>query len=195
MKKKRKPNRLKGYDYSQDNLYFITSCVQERVCCFGEIVHSKMILNNYGHIANKQWYWLARQYLYVVLHEFVVMPNHIHGIIEIDRGNVGTGRVGTGRVRTGRDLSLLQIKIKSLSELIGAYKTTTSKQIHIAGFPEFAWHRSFHDHIIRNEESYINISNYILNNPSKWEEDKFYGKKFFLDHLKSGLSTPWFVSP
>ncbi len=68
------------------------------------------------------------------------------------------------------------IKIKSISELMGAYKTTTSKQIRLAGLSQFAWQRSFHDHIIRNEESYNNISLYILNNHLKWEEDKFYDK-------------------
>ena len=184
--KQRKPNRLKGYDYSQDNLYFTTSCVKDRICCFSKIEDSKMILNRYGKIANDQWLWLADQYPYVILHEFVVMPNHMHGIIEINRENIIQG-VGTGRiVGTGRDLSLRtalhdsslpllpKTKIKSLSQLLGAYKTTTSKQIHLAGFLEFEWQRSFHDHIIRDEKSYIRIADYILNNPSTWEEDKFY---------------------
>lgn len=196
----RKPNRMKGYDYSQDNLYFVTSCVENRVCCFGEITDGKMILNEYGKIAEQQWHWLGEQYPYIILHEFVVMPNHIHGIIEIKCTNVGTGRdpsndnkniitVGTGHdlslqqndlsdsIGTGRDPSLREtkpIKIKSLSELIGAYKTTTSKQIHLLGYNEFQWQRSFHDHIIRDEKSYETISNYILNNPAKWEQDKFY---------------------
>jgi putative transposase len=179
MIKDRKPNRLKGYDYSSDNLYFVTSCVQNRKCCFGEIVpvntvgtgHDlsqqpiipKMILNQYGDIAEKQWYWLSEQYQYVVLHAFVVMPNHIHGIIEINRAHV----------RTGRDLSL-QPKIKSLSELIGAYKTTISKQIHLIGFLEFQWQRSFHEHIIRGEKSFKTISDYIYNNPVNWKQDNFY---------------------
>ena len=101
----RKPNRMKGYDYSQDNLYFVTSCVQDRVCCFGGITDGKMMLNEYGNIAEQQWHWLGEQYPYVVLHEFVVMPNHIHGIIEIKRANV----VGTGRDLSLRgDLSLQQ---------------------------------------------------------------------------------------
>jgi putative transposase len=179
--KERKPNRLQGYDYSSDNLYFVTSCVQNRVCCFGEIFpdnpvrpHSpKIILNEYGEIAEKQWHWLAVQYPYVVLHAFVVMPNHIHGIIEINRNIVGTGR----------DLSL-QPKIKSLSELIGAYKTTVSKQIHLLERTDgsrctdrsrpvrtFAWQRSFYEHIIRDEKSFETISDYILNNPINWEHD------------------------
>lgn len=178
--KERKPNRLQGFDYSQDNLYFVTSCVKNRVCCFGTVSNGEMTPNDCAKIAQKQWFWLGDQYPYVVLHAFVVMPNHIHGIIEINRSNiVDCGSVGTGRdVGSGRDLSLQRQptipKIKSLSELIGAFKTTVSKQIHLVGFPEFAWQRSFHDHIIRNESSYQNIIHYILNNPSKWQEDELY---------------------
>lgn len=191
--KQRKSNRLKGYDYSKDNLYFVTSCVHDMICCFGDIVvvvgtgrdlslhEPYMNLNEYGKIADKQWYWLGEQYPYIVLHEFIVMPNHIHGIIEINRNAfVGTGRDlsrnNDDRKRTGHDLSLPQPKIKSLSELMGAYKTTTSKKIHLAGYAEFAWQRSFHDHIIRDEKSYERISNYIINNPNSWDQDKFYRK-------------------
>ncbi|OFY73626.1 MAG: hypothetical protein A2V46_03255 [Bacteroidetes bacterium RBG_19FT_COMBO_42_7] len=210
--KERKPNRLKGYDYSSDNIYFVTSCVQNRVCCFGNIVgtgrdpsrHSvefassvgkgrdlslqqngdlslqqngdlsiQMILNEWGTIAEKQWHWLCEQYPYVVLHAFVVMPNHIHGIIEINRSRIKSSD---------------PIKIKSLSELIGAYKTTVSKQIHLLDrtdrsrpvptqhgpVPSFRWQRSFHEHIIRDEKTFKTISDYILNNPARWEQDKFY---------------------
>ena len=160
---KRKANRMKGYDYSQDNLYFVTSCVRNMICCFGKIESNEMILNEYGKIAYRQWYWLSEQYPYVRLHEFVVMPNHIHGIIEINRN----GRPVP--VRTGLDLS---VRIKSLSQLMGAYKTTTSKQIHLLGYESFAWQRSFHDHIIRNQNAFIAISNYISDNPSKWKSDK-----------------------
>ena len=213
--KERKPNRLQGYNYSSDNLYFVTSCVQNRICCFGEIgvgtgrdlslqttdlplqktdlppqngnlsrplsirnddqsVTSsvpQMILNEYGAIAEIQWFWLSEKYPYVILHEFVVMPNHIHGIIEINRDIV----------RTGRDLSLPQPKIKPLSELIGAYKTTVSKQIHILEcrdrsrpVPTFAWQRSFYEHIIRDEKTFETISDYIINNPVNWEQNKLY---------------------
>ncbi len=135
----RKPNRLKGYDYSQDNLYFVTSCVQARACCFGTITDGKMTLNEYGQIAEQQWHWLGGQYRYVVLHEFVVMPNHIHGIIEINRSILGTGNLGTGDVGVLEGCNpTIPIKIKSLSELMGAYKTTSSKKIHLLGFVAFA---------------------------------------------------------
>lgn len=77
-------NRLKGYDYSRNALYFVTSCVQDRVCCFGIIKDGRLFPNEYGKIAEQQWHWLGEQYPYIVLHSFVVMPNHIHRIIEID---------------------------------------------------------------------------------------------------------------
>ncbi|MFD1184609.1 transposase [Pontibacter rugosus] len=156
----RKLNRLRGFDYSRDSLYFVTSCVQHKACVFGEVVNEEMQLNKCGLIAERQWYWLAEQYSYVILHAFVVMPNHVHGILEIDRDSI---------VGTGRDLSTLRPddetgaaanssqKIKSLSELIAAYKTTASKQIRLAGLTEFSWQRSFHDHIIRNEQLYFRI--------------------------------------
>lgn len=164
---------MKGFDYSSNNLYFVTSCVQDRVCCFGNVVGTarelsvrdlsvhddksvKMELNELGIIVNNQLQWLEHQYPYVVLHHYIVMPNHIHAIIEIDSMNTDS------------------IKIKSLSELMGAFKTTSSKLIHLAGFPDFKWQRSFHDHIIKDEKSYLNISNYIETNPERWEKDKFY---------------------
>jgi putative transposase len=171
MIKERKTNRMLGYDYSTDNLYFITSCVHNRVCCFGEIKNHQMKLSTTGTIAENQWFWLCEQYPYVVLHVFVVMPNHVHGIIEIDSSRI----VGACHHLPLQSVpKSIPVKIKSLSELMGAYKTTVSKQIHLLGYSDFAWQRSFHDHIIRDEISYRNISNYIINNPSKWEEDKFF---------------------
>ena len=174
--KTRKQNRKFGYDYSQDNLYFVTICVQDRKCCFGNVegtgrdlsVHdadckpsAKVELNEFGIIVYNQWKWVENQYPYVYLHSFIVMPNHFHGILEIDR--------------TGRDLSVLEnVKIKSLSELIGAYKTTSSKKIHEAGLFDFSWQRSFHDHIIRNDISYERISNYIDTNAERWKADTFF---------------------
>ncbi|MDP2088149.1 MAG: transposase [Flavobacteriaceae bacterium] len=194
--KNRKRNRMLGYDYSKDNLYFITICVQNKRCCFGNVVregneastreltviqnhenqnqlsfnnHYKSIqmqLNEYGSIAQKQWQWLGEQYSYVKLHSFIIMPNHVHGIIEINRNLVSDNSV----------------KIKSISELIGAFKTTTSKKIHLAGFTDFSWQRSFHDNIIRNKAAYNRISTYIETNADRWKgiviEKQFDSKKF-----------------
>jgi len=177
--KERKRNRLEGYDYSKDNLYFVTSCTQDRVHSFGEIIDHKMILNECGEIALNQWDWLIRQYPYLKSHAFVVMPNHIHGILEINRDvlSAENSKKKESYVGTGRDLSLHKIrnsmKIKSLSQLMGAYKTTTSKNIHLLGLFDFAWQRSFYDHIIRNSESFEKIKAYIKTNPRRWEEDRF----------------------
>jgi putative transposase len=190
--KSRKANRLKGYDYSKDNLYFITSCVKNMECCFGDVVsvgtgsdlsehnpdkinpdnndeiEAEMILNEFGIIANNQLEWLENQYAYIHIHSYIVMPNHIHAILEID----------SNLLNVAHNLSKLTgiVKIKSLSQIMGAYKTTSSKFIHEAGYDDFAWHRSFYDHIIRDEKSYLNIVNYIENNPNTWYKDKFYKK-------------------
>ncbi len=216
--RERKRNRLLGFDYSRDNLYFITSCVQDRICCFGSISNGKMHLNEFGQIAHNQFNWLEKQYPYVVMHEFVVMPNHVHAIIEINRKYISHDFdcdyyyfVGEGRdlplqnnndvnAQNNNDVSpqnnndatrdslqsnviqndahelndlsqITPIKIKSLSELMGAYKTTTSKQIHLAGLIDFKWQRSFHDRIIRNDGSYGFIMKYIYRNPENWKTD------------------------
>ena len=141
-----------------------------------------MILNEYGKIAEKQWHWLGKQYSYVILHNFVVMPNHIHGLIEINRTLIENLNkndneqdfIGRDRSRPIPTEANNRTKIKSLSELIGAYKTTVSKKIHLTGNMQFKWQRSFHDRIVRNHKEYINIFNYITNNPSNWDKDKFY---------------------
>lgn len=128
-------------------------------------------------IVYEQWVWLSNQYKYVFLDEFVVMPNHFHGILIIDDSEVGieAGRDLPKFKGTSHDMSLQKnIKIKSLSELIGAFKTTSSKQIRInLGLAEFQWQRSFYDHIIRTEQSLIKIREYIQNNPAKWHLDKY----------------------
>lgn len=158
MHHKRKTLRLRNHDYAQDDYYFVTNCVQDKVCCFGEITNGKMHLNAYGTIAHNQWQWLETQYPYVVLYEYVVMPDHMHGIIGINRKQLVTGT---------------QVKIKSLTELMGAYKTTSSKQIRLAGYSGFKWQRSFYEHIIRDDRAYVNIAKYIENNPRNWKKNDF----------------------
>jgi putative transposase len=161
MHKNRKGNRWKGYDYSRDNLYFVTPCVQNRWCCLGNILKGVMHKNQYGEIVEQQWYWLMEQYPYVVSHAFIVMPNHVHGVLEIDRNRISS-----------------PMKIKSLSQLMGAFKTTSSKHIHLAGLQGFSWQRSFHDRIIRDNFAYEKICNYIDTNPLRWNEDMFYNDDF-----------------
>ena len=111
------------------------------------------------------------------------MPNHFHGILIIDNSEMGVeaGRDLPEFKGTSRDMSLRKnIKIKSLSELTGAFKTTSSKQIrNNLSLTEFQWQRSFYDHIIRNEESLVKIREYIQNNPAKWHLDKYNNENLY----------------
>ncbi len=102
----RKPNRLKEFDYSSDNLYYITTNVKNRYKCFGRIQNEIMHLNILGEIVKAQWLWLEKQYSYIKLHEFVIMPDHFHGIIEINRVLLDYPNFEVPSVGTGRDLSL-----------------------------------------------------------------------------------------
>lgn len=155
---RRKQIRLKGYDYSKSGFYFITINIKGNNRYFGEIVNHKMILNNHGKIAEDQWKWLGVQFPYINIREFVVMPDHFHGILQINAGD--------GRDRPVQSL----MKIKPVPELIGAFKMLVSKNIRNSGFGEFEWHRSYHDHIIRNEEEYKRIAKYITENPENWKK-------------------------
>jgi len=193
--KQRKLNRWQGYDYSMPGYYYITICTHNRIPHFGEVIDGKMILNEIGEIVKKQWLWLAEHFDYIKLDEWVIMPNHFHGIIEIinenyfDCDNVGTGRDGkifrninfkiTGNgitVGNGRDRSLHDPnnpKIKPLPEIIGAFKTTSSKLIHqFQNYLFFQWQKSFHDRVIREGDDLEGIRYYIQQNPARWPKDR-----------------------
>ena len=141
-----------------------------------------MELNDAVRIVTDRIKWLENHFEYIKIIKFVVMPNHVHIIIRIIN-NVGTGRdlsdIKTGtdkKTGTTRELSLRKSlrKIKSLSELVGAFKTTSSKLIHQSGFYDFCWQRSFYDHIIRNDEELIRISDYIEKNSLLWKQDEYF---------------------
>ena len=184
---------MKGFDYSQDGCYFVTSNCKDNIHYFGKVINGEMILNEFGEIVKQQILWLEKQYPYVKIHNWVVMPNHVHILLEIDRGRIVNGNwEGTGRdlsvpipfpaespeksIENFQKNEIPEIKIKSISSLLGAFKTTSSKQIHSAGKEEFAWHRSFHDHIVWRSDAFRNMDRYITNNPKNWDEDKFNGK-------------------
>ncbi len=156
----RKRNRKQDFDYSQNAVYFVTILTFKKIHYFGKVADKKMQLNSIGKIVEKQILWLENQYSYFELHNFVVMPNHLHLLFRIDS------------TKSQQE----NIKIKSVSSLMGVLKTASSKQIHLSGNEDFSWHRSFHDHIVQTENAYNNINNYITNNPEKWDNDKFYGE-------------------
>ena len=163
--------RLKGYDYSQCGLYFITICVYNRLYLFGEIIDHEMILNNAGKIAQNCWSEIPDHYPNIVLHEYTIMPNHVHGIIEI------TNSVGVQNFEPLPQHNEYQHIIPySIGSIVRGFKIGVTKWFHQNTNIVDLWHRNFYEHIIRDEKSYNSISKYIINNLLHWKDDKFYGK-------------------
>ena len=162
----RKPIRLAGYDYSWNGLYFVTICCKDRVCYFGNIISQTMFLNELGKIAEDCWNEIPKHFPCVLLHAYIIMPNHVHGIIEIQKDK---------RVEdlfcTKREFGKPQKA--TLSTIVSQYKSAVSKTLYRNNL-SFSWQARFHDHIIRTEKSYNVISEYIKSNPSKWHEDRFF---------------------
>ena len=151
----RRPNRLKTHDYALAGQYFVTFCVMDHRCVFGRVRDGQMIRNRHGGIAFDQFHWLSGHYAFVDVDVFVVMPNHVHAIIEL-------------WPKGGNRAPL------TLSQLVGAYKTRVSTMIRKQGLPSFAWQRSFHDHVISHIHGYQHIVSYIHNNPAEWHRDRFF---------------------
>lgn len=200
----RKSIRLKGYDYSQVGLYFITICTQNRECLFGDIKNGDIILNDAGEMVKHWYYELNNKFNDIKCHTMVVMPNHFHCIIE----NVGTNVGADLRVcpidadalrvcpndcpnntdehvgaivhdNSMRDNILGEHTGSPLRDVVRWFKTMTTnyyirgvKQNDWAPFERKLWQRNYWEHIIRTPDEYQNITQYIINNPQQWENDK-----------------------
>ena len=169
--------RLKGYDYSRAGFYFITICTQNWQHLFGEIADGEMILNDAGRIAYNEWVRTPEIRSEIQLGEFVVMPNHFHGIVKICRGDrpVAPALVAP----TISPSAPAGPKPKSIGSFMSGFKSSVTKQINrlhnTPGVP--VWQRNYYEHIIRNDESYRKIAEYIISNPFNWEEDDYYGQE------------------
>ena len=205
----RRSIRLKGYDYSQAGLYFITICVQNRKCLFGEIVNREMILNDAGQLVETEWLKLPERFYNIELHKFVVMPNHFHAILEImgatllvaqnteivepqnteivEHQNTEIGEpqnTGIVEPQKGQPQGIVPTdrpENKTIGDMVGAFQSIVTVEyirgVKNMGWKPFdgkLWQRNYYEHIIRDEQSYLRISNYITNNPAKWADDKFY---------------------
>ncbi len=151
----RKKNHLEQYDYSTPNAYFITICTHNRENFFwiGQTyASSNFFLTEYGEIAYKGICDISKHYPMISVDNFVIMPNHVHLLLRIQAGN------------NGRPMAA-----PTISTVINQTKGSISKQI---GFS--VWQKGFHDHIIRGENDYLKIWNYIESNPSRWLEDELY---------------------
>ena len=158
----RRSVRLKGYNYSRAGLYFITICTQNRLCLFGDIQNGEMTLNEGGKAAEACMLAIPDHYTHVRLHQSVVMPNHIHCIIEITPGAPTT----TSQSIRGTS--------KTVGSIVRGFKIGVTKWFRENTDIHTVWQRNYHDHIIRDEKSYDQISEYTLNNPLKWRDDRYY---------------------
>lgn len=162
--------RLPNWNYGSQASYFITICTKNRDHFFGEIENGKIVLTDVGIIAEQFWREIPNHFPHIELGNFVVMPNHTHGILIITGNDLKRGdRVGDDGQKNDK-MSSISPKPGTISTIIRSYKSVVTK--HAKQFDaKFAWQPRFHDHIIRNQISFENIQKYILNNPLKWKED------------------------
>jgi len=187
--------RLQSWDYRWNGNYFITICTYHKECFFGEIYNSHINYSTIGEVAIQFWAAIPEHFPFVVLDEFVVMPNHMHGIICIDKppkefdGDVSSKQrrdracpVSTSAAfnnarfsqEYGRNRFQNQGK-GSLSAIVGSFKSAVTKHANENNIG-FAWQERFHDHIIRNEQSLRKIQHYIKNNIANWQDDCYFKK-------------------
>ena len=188
----RKSPRLQGYDYASEGAYFVTICTQNRAHLFGDVVDGEMMLNTLGCIVETCWDDLPNHYHNIQLDAFVVMPNHIHGIIFISNHDVGGGfkpaltkpsptkpspakPALTKPIPTKPSLTT-PTKRHGLTEIVRGLKTFSARKINqVRDTPGTSvWQRSFHDHIIHDPHGLNKIRAYIATNPAHWHVDSLF---------------------
>jgi REP element-mobilizing transposase RayT len=188
----RRSIRLREYDYAGAGAYFVTMCAFQRECLFGEVVNGTMRLNEIGNVVGEWWEQVTSHFAGVSLDQYVIMPNHFHGIVvtvgagfprpfttDIG-GNVGAGfpRPDAGAI-AGEAPEKMRgetppLQCPTLGQIIGYFKYQSTKRINEmrdnAGCP--VWQRNYYEHIIRNEDDLTNVRRYIAENPLKWDLDE-----------------------
>lgn len=175
-KRHRRSIRLQDHDYALPGAYFVTICTQERHCLFGEVVDTKMLLNDAGRMVQQWWLGLNRKFGTAKTDEFVIMPNHLHGIVVIP---VGADRCVGPVPQNARTAHPGAHAGAPLPTIIQWFKTMTTNQ-YIRGvktsawlsFNRRLWQRNYYEHVIRNEESLNRIRQYIQDNPANWAHDR-----------------------
>ena len=173
---RRRSNRLSGFDYSQAGAYFVTIVAQGRLCLFGEVSDAAMRLNDAGRMAWRVWETLPQRFPSVELDYFVVMPNHVHGVIFLHRPLLGAGDRATTRVApTGQS----SVSFPRLGNVLGAYKSLTTveyaRRVRADRWQPFfkrLWQRNYYERIIRDQNELDRAREYIVNNPLKWALDR-----------------------
>ena len=159
----RRSIRLKGYDYSQSGAYFVTIVTYHRDPLFGGIIDGEMILNNLGKIADECWRAIPEHFPFVELGTFVIMPNHVHGIIVIRRGTI---------YRAPTQEQFQKPVEGSIPTIIRTYKAAVTRRIGRELNTTGIWQQNYFEHIIRNEKDLQSKTDYIIANLSLWDEDE-----------------------
>jgi len=179
---RRRSIRLQNYDYSQPGTYFVTICTYKRECLFGQIIDGEMQLNKTGYLVQSIWESLHVRFPSIQLDTFIMMPNHIHGIILIAEDRVGAihrscrenqRHAGTRRHELPLPQTRIQRRRMLLPKAIGYFKMNTAKQVNKMHDTRGTslWQRNYYEHVIRSEDELQQIQEYILNNPARWFED------------------------
>ena len=181
---RRRSIRLRGYDYAQAGFYFVTICVRDRECMFGEVVDNDVRLSKYGTLVAQAWEDLPNHYPHLELDRFVVMPNHFHGIVVLTPVGAGFKSANSDvkpalsdvRSTTRAGLKPAPTKRHGLPEIVRGFKTFSARRINeIRQTPGTSvWQRNYYEHVIRDESDYDRIAEYIANNPQRWEEDSLH---------------------
>jgi putative transposase len=171
----RRTVRLKGYDYSQAGAYFVTLCTHGRKCLFGEIENGLMRLNEYGEIVASEWLNSAEIRSEIECKEFVVMPNHIHGIVYL-RPLSGIQAVDLADEERAYCHTPLQSPSRNLGAMVRGFKSAVGRRINeIRSMPGASvWQRNYYEHVIRNDADYNDIAEYIATNPQRWPDDALH---------------------
>ena len=178
MKFKRKSLRLANYDYSQVGLYYITICVNQQLCLFGDVVDKKLQINDAGKMIARSFIEITKYYKGFDIDTYIVMPNHFHGIIVINDEKFGALPRGHPFLKQWNyDQNTLILNNLSLGDVVGRFKSLTTHR-YIKGvkdhqwipFYEKLWQRNYHDHIIRNKKTLFAARRYIIDNPIHWEK-------------------------
>ena len=166
--------RLQHWDYSSCGVYYVTICTKGRECFFGKIINGKMILSEIGEMVVQFWMEIPKHYPHVKLDEFVIMPDHLHGVLIIQTiaRNVETPHWGVSTGHIPNPHHNPRWKPNSLGSIICQFKSISTKRIRAMDFLNFAWQSRFYESIVRNEKHLYVIRKYIINNPLKFELDK-----------------------
>ena len=167
--KHRKSIRLKYYDYSMPGEYFVTICTFDHVCAFGEIVESEMRLSHAGTIIKHCWEEIPFHFSNVELDDYVIMPNHIHGILILRERTVGAEYIQPLPQKTFQ-----HVIPNSIPSIVRSFKAAVTRECHKKNYQDFCWQRNYYEHIIRNEKELNNIRDYIAYNVLQWSVDHAY---------------------